>query len=99
MIHILEEFAYGNITPGEHYFKKDSKYGKALALVASGEKKLLERLGEEDKKIFEAYQDMQSEVNRLTAVKNLIYGYKLGLAMTAEALLTSDELVSGADVL
>lgn len=99
MIHILEEFAYGNITPGEQYFRKNSEYAQALEAVATGEKRLLERLSGADREIFLTYVDMQGEYNQLTAVKNLIYGYKLGLAMTAEALLTSDELISGAEVL
>lgn len=95
MISVLEEFAYGNILPGEQYFKKNSAYGQALEMVASGEKKLLERLNADDKKIFLAYVDMQNECNQLTAVNNLVYGYKLGLTMTAEAFLTSDATTAG----
>lgn len=49
----------------------------------------------EEKIIFQKYVDAQGEVNQLTAVKNIVYGYKLGLLMTAEAFLTSGDLISG----
>lgn len=94
---ILEEFAYGNVLPEAQFFKKDSEYGRALDCVSRSEQKLLERLGAEDRKIFEAYADMQGEVNRLTAVKNLVYGFRLGLTMTAEAFTGLDSLCAGGD--
>ncbi len=31
---ILEEFAYGNVSPQAQYFDKNSKYGRAIELVA-----------------------------------------------------------------
>ena len=97
MSSILEEFAYGNVSPEAQFFKKDSAYGRALDCVSRSEQKLLERLGAEDRKIFEAYADMQGEVNRLTAVKNLVYGFRLGLTMTAEAFTGLDSLCAGED--
>jgi len=92
---ILEEFAYGNISPEVQCFKRDSQYGEAMRAVSSNEEKLFGRLGGEDKDLFQKYVDAQGEVNQLTAVKNLIYGYKLGVLMTAEAFMTSGELIAG----
>lgn len=97
MASILEEFAYGNISPEAQFFKKDSKYGKTMEYVSRNEQKLLERLGAEDKKIFQTYVDMQTELNQLTAVKNLIYGYRLGLTMTAEAFVGMKDLFINGD--
>lgn len=97
MSSILEQLAYGNLSPEAQYFKRDSAYGKAMKCVTSSEQKLLDRLGSEDKKVFQAYADMQGEVNRLTAANNLIYGFKLGLLMTAESFLTMDELIDGGE--
>lgn len=45
--------------------------------------------------IFEKYIDTQGEINRLTAVNNFIYGYRLGLIMTAEAFTGIGSLISG----
>lgn len=95
MTSILEEFAYGNVCPQAQYFKKDSEYGRAMALVTRNEEKLLARLGVEDKEQLEKYIDAQGEVNRLTAIKNFMYGYKLGLIMTAEAFVGRGDLVVG----
>jgi len=95
MTSILEEFAYGNISPEAQFFKRDSEFGKAMELVSRNEQKLLDRLGADDKDLFQKYIDAQGEVNRLTAVKNLIYGYKLGLIMTAEAFVGSGDLIVG----
>ena len=96
---ILEEFAYGNVSPEVQCFDKNSKYGRVLGLVTDIEQKLLDRLGADDKDLFEKYVDAQGEANQLTAVKNLIYGYKLGLIMTAEAFVGMDDLYAGGEEL
>ena len=94
---ILEEFAYGNISPGTQTFKRGSRFGQALRSVSDNEQKLLHKLDDEGKIIFQKYIDAQGEVNELTAVKNLIYGYKLGVLMTAEAFVTGGDLIAGDD--
>ena len=94
---ILEEFAYGNVSPQAQYFDKNSKYGRAIELVAEIDANLLDRLGAEDRDLFEQYVDAQGEANQLTAVKNLIYGYRLGLTMTAEACGGMDNLYAGGE--
>jgi len=98
MTSILEEFAYGNVSPEAQFFKRDSEFGKAMELMSGIEQKLLDRLGSDDKELFQKYIDAQSEVNRLTAAKNLIYGYKLGLVMTAESFIGMGDLfINGED--
>lgn len=52
-----------------------------MELVLRNEQKLLDRLGAEDKEWFEKYIDAQGDVNRLSAIKKFMYGYKLGLIM------------------
>jgi len=94
---ILEEFAYGNISPEAQYFKRDSEYGQAVRTASKNEEKLLGSLDGEEKVLFQKYVESQGEVNQLTAVKNLVYGYKLGLLMTAEAFVATDDLLAGAD--
>jgi hypothetical protein len=94
---ILEEFAYGNISPEARSFKRNSPYGEAMRAVSGNEEKLLARLNEEDKLLFQKYVEAQAEVNQLTAVSNLIYGFKLGLMMTAEAFVTGESLIVGGE--
>jgi hypothetical protein len=95
MKNILEEFAYGNILLGNQVVKPNSELGQAMCFVAINEEKLLGRLNDEEKEIFQKYIDAQSEVNQLIAVKNFICGYKLGLIMTAEAFIGCGELAGG----
>lgn len=94
---ILEEFAYGNVSPEAQYFDKNSRYGKAIELVERIEEKLMDRLDTDDKDLFEKYVDAQVEANQLTAVKNFVYGYKLGMIMTAESFVGIDDLYVGGE--
>ena len=95
MTSILEEFAYGNLSPEVCTFRHNSEYGEVLRVLSQNEERLLARLNEEEKNIFENYVGAQGELNRLTAVGNLIYGYRLGLTMAAEAFVGIDGLVFG----
>lgn len=95
MYSILEEFAYGNISPEVQCFKRNSEYANEMKISSSNEQKLLNSLGEGDKVLFQKYVHAQGEINRITAVENFMYGYKLGLLMTAEAFVTSKEYVVG----
>jgi len=92
---ILEEFAYGSILPGGRTFKWDSEFAEAMSILTSCEKKLLDTLNADEKALYEKYTDAQGEIDELTAVKSFIYGYKLGLLMTAEAFITGGDLISG----
>jgi len=89
---ILEEFFYGNISPEAQSFERDSAYAETLRLVSRNEEKLRAQLNEEEKEILRKYMDAQMELNRLTAIKNQIYGYKLGVLLTAEAFVTGGDL-------
>lgn len=92
---ILEEFFYGNISTEAQFFKKDSVYAEVLGVISCNEEKLLARLSGEEKEILEKYMDAQMELNQLTAIKSQIYGYKLGVLMTAEAFVTGSDLIVG----
>jgi len=92
---ILEEFFSGNISPEVQFTEKGSKYDELMGVICRMEEKLLARLNEEEKALLQKYIDAQMDLNALTAVRSQIYGYKLGLLMTAEAFVTGGELVAG----
>ena len=94
---ILEEFAYGTYRRRHGLSSATPPYGEAIRAVSGNEEKLLARLNEEDKLLFQKYVEAQAEVNQLTAVSNLIYGFKLGLMMTAEAFITGESLIAGGE--
>jgi len=93
---ILEEFFCGTISPEVQFTEKGSTYNEVLGIICHIEEKLLARLNAEEKELLEKYIDAQMELNSLTAVKSQIYGYKLGVLMTAEAFVTGGDLVAGA---
>ena len=92
---ILYEFFYGNISPETQFCEKGAEHDKIMGTICRNEKLLLERLNEEEKEILKKFTDAQMELNALTAVSRQVCGYKLGLLMTAEAFLTSGDLIAG----
>jgi len=91
---ILEEFFYGNISPEAQSVERGSYYHEVMSIIASTEGKLLVRLSEEEKEILQKFTDAQMELNRLTSIRSQIYGYKLGVLMTAETFVTGGELIA-----
>lgn len=83
---ILEELWYGNISPWERPFKKDSAYGELLALAVRHQEDLLERLNDEEKEIFEKYADCTTEMHDLTEREAFIKGFAIGARIIIEAM-------------
>ena len=52
-MNIIEDLWFGNISPWERPFKKDSPYAELLALVVRHQEDLLSRMNDEEKEIFE----------------------------------------------
>ena len=70
-------------------------YGEAMHFVIVNEEKLLARLNEEEKTIFQKFVDAREEANQLAAAEYLMRGYKLGVIMTAEAFVAGGDFVAG----
>ena len=93
MYSILEEFFYGNISPEVQTFTRDCEYAQVMRVISSNEDHLLEKLSGEEKETLKKLSDAQMELNALTAVKSQIYGFQLGLLMTAETFITSKDII------
>ena len=65
-MNILEDLWFGNISPWERPFKKDSAYAELLALVIRHQEDLNRRLNDEEKEIFEKFADCTTEMHDLT---------------------------------
>ena len=89
---ILEEFAYGNISPEPRSFKRDSAYGRAMDTLVHSEGKLLNALSGESKETLEKLIDAQMEVNLLSGIDRFVCGYRLGVLMTTEVYAGKDAL-------
>ena len=94
---ILEEFAYGNIAPRARHLARSPEFRDATQVLTGNAEKLRARLNADEKILFEKYVDVQDEVNRLTAVGNLVHGYRLGLIMAAEAFVGLDDLIANGE--
>ena len=85
-MNILEDLWFGNISPWEQPFKKDSTYSELLALVIRHQEDLLSRLNDEEKEIFEKYADYSTEMHNLTEREAFIKGFTLGARIIIEVL-------------
>ena len=86
----LEDLYYGNITPNEQRMTPGSEMEKAVARVASYEKRLTEQLGEAEQTILTKLIRSQHEINGITAIENFILGFRLGVRLMAECMDGSD---------
>ena len=88
---IIEELYYGNIAPSEHSYRRTGEYAHILKIVARHEEKLTETLTEAQKEIFEKFKDSTLEISSITEVTAFTLGFKLGLRLTAETFISSDQ--------
>ena len=77
-MNILEDLWFGNISPWERPFKKDSAYAELLALVIRHQDDLLSRLNDEEKEIFEKYSECSNEMHDLTEREAFVKGFTIG---------------------
>lgn len=87
-MNILEDLWYGNISPWERPFKKDGTYAELLALVIRHQEDLLSRLNDEEKEIFEKYNDCTSEMRDLTEREAFVKGFTIGAQIIIEVMAT-----------
>ena len=92
---ILEEFAYGNVSPEPRYFEKNSHYGRAMKILSDSEEKLRSMLDGELKETLEQFSKAQAEISTLSGVDRFIYGYRLGVLMTMEVWGGKADLIVG----
>ena len=88
---IIEELYYGNITPSERSYRRTGEYAHILQLITRHEEKLTETLTEAQKETFEKFKDSTSEISSMTEVTAFSLGFKLGLRLTAESFIGSDQ--------
>ena len=90
MSETIEELYYGNITLSERSFRRTGEYAHILQLATRNEEKLSETLTEAQKETFGKFKDSTSELSSMTEVTAFTIGFKLGLRLTAEALISSN---------
>ena len=90
MRNTLEDFYYGNITPGEQQMAPDSELNKAVDRAAHYESQLMEQLDEDRQAILTKLIRSQHEIESITALENFILGFRLGVRLMAESMDDND---------
>ena len=88
---IFEELWYGNISPCERDFKKDSTYSELLGYIVRHEEDLQKRLNDEEKKILKKFIECTNEMYGIAEREAFVRGFMLGARIIIEVMNTEIE--------
>ena len=91
-MNILEELYYGNITPQEKAFRRESDYAGFVKTVSENEEKLTAFLraipnAAEEQRLFSQLMSAQGEVNDIEGKERFIEGWKLGARVVLDTFI------------
>ena len=86
MTHIIQELWHGNIVPQEDSRNNTKEMKELISYIARHDEDLEKLLTEEQKAIFEKYQDCWNEYVSLAEAAIFEYAFKLGMAIAIETL-------------
>ena len=86
----LEDFYYGNLTPGEQEMRPNSELKRAVDRVTRFESQLAEQLDEAGQTVLAKLIESQHEIDDITALENFILGFRLGVRIMAECMDDND---------
>ncbi len=90
MTNFIEELYYGNIESQNMKKKKSKSYSREMKILSENEDVLLEKLPEEDKKLFLEYVDAWGIVDGESVVDSFITGFKLGAKFTYDTFVSAE---------
>ena len=82
----LEDFYYGNISPGAQQMAPNSELKRAVDRVTRFESQLAEQLDKAGQTVLAKLIESQHEIDDITALENFILGFRLGVRMMAECM-------------
>ena len=86
----LEDFYYGNISPGAQQMAPNSELKRAVDRVTRFENQLTGQLDEAGQTVLAKLIESQHEINDITALENFILGFRLGVRMMTECMDDND---------
>lgn len=89
---IIEELYYGNINPTDRDSIKGGEYAHLLNLVTQNEDALMQTLTQAQQETFEKFKDCASELNNANEMTAFTIGFKLGLRLAVEAMLSTSDI-------
>ena len=87
MTHIIQELWHGNIVPQEDSRNNTKEMKELISYIARHDEDLEKLLTEEQKAIFEKYQDCWNEYVSLAEAAIFEYAFKLGMQIAIETLI------------
>lgn len=90
----LENLYYGNISPSEQQYARNTKYDKAIRTVSEKEEQLKLLLGEKERAMLKEMVTAQITLNGITAEENFILGFRLGMRLGIEIMDDTDSSIS-----
>ena len=88
---ILEELWYGNICPETDSRTTTSEMKQLMKYMARHHENLMETLTDEQKDIFERFDDCWGEYASLAEKSIFIYAFKLGMQLAIEVLISDED--------
>ena len=92
---VFDKLANGEISIDNAGIQLDPESKQILKAIHKKGQKLFAMLSDDEKAMFEEISEAQTELENLSAINGFIYGYKLGVVMTAEVFVKSGELIVG----
>ena len=89
---IIEELYYGNISPSDRDIVKGGTYSHILNLLTRNEDALVQTLTQAGQETFGKFKDCASELNDANEVTAFTVGFKLGMRLAVEAMISIDEI-------
>ena len=88
---IIDELFYGNITPNERTFARDSEYGQALEQLTEAEEILRHVLDKEDREVLDRLTDAQQTMDAIATREYFADGFRLGAKLMLDILTGKNE--------
>ena len=82
----LEDLFYGNISPAEQQYIRNTDYDKAIRTVSEKEEQLKLLLDEKEQDPLKELVAAQVTLNGITAMENFIIGFRIGLKLGVEVM-------------
>lgn len=92
MRNIIEELYYGKVTPCDRDIVKGGTYSHLLHLVTRNEDELMQTLTQAQQETFEKFKDCASELNDANEVTSFTLGFKLGMRLALEAMISTSDI-------
>ena len=89
---IIEELYYGNISPTDRDIIKGGAYAHILNLLTRNEDELMQTLTQAQQETFEKFKDCASELGDKNEMMSFVLGFKLGMRLALEAMISIDEI-------